>query len=318
MMLKRNMISPAFAVILLVLLVGCPSPISQQSANSTSQQSASPTCQQCTSISMIDVTGGTFYNGAANMTVSSFQMATYDVTQAQYLAVMGFNPSYFTGNLSRPVDQISWYSALLFCNELSLKEGLTPVYTINGSTNPTAWGAVSTTANNPAWDAATMNLNANGYRLPTEAEWMWAAMGGHADSIASDVSEGVNSRGYTKTFAGYNGSNAIGDYAWYSANSNGMTHPVGTKLPNELGLYDMSGNVWQWCWDWLGNLPDTAQTNYTGAASGTSRVAHGGSWLDTAADAAVAVSYESASRWALAYHFGLRVVRSLSNKCRSF
>jgi formylglycine-generating enzyme required for sulfatase activity len=267
---------------------------------------------------MINVTGGTFYNGAANMTVSSFQMATYDVTQAQYLAVMGFNPSYFTGNLSRPVDQISWYSALLFCNELSLKEGLTPVYTINGSTNPTAWGAVSTTANNPAWDAATMNLNANGYRLPTEAEWMWVAMGGHADSIASDVSGGVNSRGYTKPFAGYNGSNVIGDYAWYSANANGMTHPVGTKLPNELGLYDMSGNVWQWCWDWLGNLPNSPQTNYTGAASGSSRVAHGGSWLDTASDAAVAVSYGSASRWALAYHFGLRVVRSLSSKCRSF
>ncbi|HEX37418.1 MAG TPA: formylglycine-generating enzyme family protein, partial [Candidatus Cloacimonetes bacterium] len=147
------------------------------------------------------------------------------------------------------VEKVSWYDAVEFCNKKSRKEGLTPCYSGSGKN-------------------ITCNFNANGYRLPTEAEWEYAARGGH-------LANGSNLRngGYT-----YSGSDNIDDVAWYSDNSGRKTHPVGQKQPNELGLYDMSGNVWEWCWDWKGSYSSSSQTNPRGASSGSTRVLRGGGW----------------------------------------
>ena len=208
------------------------------------------------------VQGGTFNNGKADMTVSSFRMSQYEITMEQFVAVTGLaNPSSsFTSVVNGPVQNVNWYHALVFCNKLSAAEGLTPVYSIGGTTNTTSWGTVPTTTST-TWNAVTADWSANGYRLPTEAEWQFAARGGNS----------TNS--YT-----YAGSNTVGDVAWYNSNGSSTTHTVGGKTANELGLYDMSGNVWEWCWDFYGSYPSTAQTDYRGAASGTFRVLRGGCW----------------------------------------
>jgi formylglycine-generating enzyme required for sulfatase activity len=125
-----------------------------------------------------------------------------------------------------------------------------------------------------------MDTSKNGYRLPTEMEWMWAAMG-------ADTTSQPNTAGYSKTFAGSDGSNSIGDYAWYDGNAGGKTHEVGKKAANELGLYDMSGNVFEWCWDWYSSYQSGSQPDYAGAASGSNRVIRGGSWNNNASYCAV-------------------------------
>ena len=138
-----------------------------------------------------------------------------------------------------------------------MKEGLAPVYTIsNGGvpcTNPTNWGPMPA-SESPAWDAVIPDWTANGYRLPTEMEWMWAAMGASSDGLIGDIANGVNTNGYSKGYAGSienGGAQAgINSYAWTSENDDTNTEPAGILMPNELGLYDMSGNVWQDCWDW--------------------------------------------------------------------
>jgi formylglycine-generating enzyme required for sulfatase activity len=205
---------------------------------------------------MIFVQGGTYqmgdtFGGGDNdqkpvhmVTVSSFKISIYEVTQGQWRSVMGSNPSRFNGNESLPVECVNWYDAVNFCNALSQTEGLTPYYTINGTD-------------------VSCDFNSNGYRLPTEAEWEYAAKGGGL------------SGGYM-----YSGSDSLNDVAWYVTNSGGQTHPVGTKSPNELGLYDMSGNVWEWCWDWYGEdyYSYSPSDNPRGLVSGEYRVLRGGSW----------------------------------------
>jgi len=233
-------------------------------------------------IEMVQIPGGSFQMGSNSgsdnekpvhtVTLSSFYMGKYEVTQEQWMAVMGNNPSNFkdsptSGEVQgrRPVEQVSWYDALIFCNKLSLMEGLSPAYRISGSTDPAVWGNVPTSSNS-TWNAVEVVAGSNGYRLPTEAQWEYAARGGSGSP-----------GNYT-----YSGSNTVGDVAWYDGNSSSKTHEVGKKAPNGLGLYDMSGNVYEWCWEWYGSYSSSAQTDPRGADSGSHRVPRGGCWYHPA------------------------------------
>jgi hypothetical protein len=191
-------------------------------------------------IEMVFVQGGTFSMGCTNeqgedcdndekpvhqVTLSSFYIGKYEITQAQWETIMGNNPSYIKGG-DLPVENVSWEEAQEFIKRLNAATG-------------------------------------KKYRLPTEAEWEYAARGGN------------QSRGYK-----YSGNNYLSEVAWYYTNSGSTTHPVGTKKANELGIYDMSGNVLEWCSDWFGNYGSSAQTNPVGASYGSDRVFRGGSWYD--------------------------------------
>jgi len=264
-----------------------------------------------TTISMIAIPAGTFFDGVSYMTISAaFNMSEYPITQAQYKAVMGTNPSAAGSGSSNPVDSVSWYEALVFCNTLSIADGLTPVYSINGSTTPSVWGTVPSSAD-MTWDEVTMLSGANGYRLPTTSEYLWASMGGLQDGLSSDIVANstygsVNQSGYLKGYAGSTeasgGQTNIANYCWETNNSSGTTQPVGQKNPNELGLYDMCGNVSEWTWDYYWGIeqgaqvgggtasivipfPSTPETDYTGLAVGTGkwRWLLGGSYDEDAA-----------------------------------
>ena len=190
------------------------------------------------SFTMVFVEGGTFTMGATSeqgedayddeypthrVTLSDYYIGETEVTQALWKAVMGSNPSYFNGD-NLPVERVRYNDVKTFITKLNQKTGKT-------------------------------------FRLPTEAEWEYAARGGK------------KSKGYK-----YSGSNNIDDVAWYDDNSNDKTHPVKTKRPNELGIYDMSGNVWEWCSDKYGAYSSSSQTNPQGSSSGSYRVFRGGSW----------------------------------------
>lgn len=237
------------------------------------------------------VQGGSFNNGTSDVTVSSLYMDKYELTQASYRAVMGTNPSQFSGNPNRPVEQVSWFNAIKYCNRRSMQEGLTPCYSYSTyGTDPATWPAGWNTSNANNTNVSC-NWTANGYRLPTEMEWQFAAKGGN------------QTHDYT-----YSGSNDINAVAWYISNSSSTTHTVGTKTANELGIFDMSGNVWEWVWDIHGDYPSGAQTDPHGAASGSYRVIRGGCWGDDAPDCPV--SYRLINNATHGYNFiGFRLVR---------
>lgn len=189
-------------------------------------------------------------------------LGKYEVTQQEWLTVMGSNPSYFTGDLNRPVEQVSWYAILVYCNKRSIAEDLEPCYTISGSTDPDVWGAVPTSTNS-TWDAVICNFSAKGYRLPTEAEWEYAAQ--YNDERTFPWGETTAS----STLCNYNynvgTTTAVGSY------------PSGNS---KLDLCDMAGNVWEWVWDWNAIYPSTAETDPDGPDTAqTTRVVRGGSWF---------------------------------------
>jgi len=264
-------------LVLLLLSTSCKTPLDSESLDYVSSNIGT----------LKYVPAGRFQRDAtpANISVitQAYRMSVHEITRAQFLAIMGTDPSVVASStsLNDPVQNVNWYHAVAFANKLSLAEGLTPVYAVTGVDFSTLTFAAIPTASNADWDAATATWANNGYRLPTEMERMWAAMGAPADRWGI----GTNTTGYDKAFAGSTGSNAIGDYAVYSLNSGETTRPVGSKLPNELGLYDMSGNVWEWVWDWIdldgdGNLPnlDGEVTDYRGVATGGFRFVRGGVW----------------------------------------
>jgi formylglycine-generating enzyme required for sulfatase activity len=183
-----------------------------------------------------------------------FFMDSTEVTQANYQALMGVNPSYATGNLNRPVENVSWFDAVLYCNKRSIKEGLDSVYKYTSIYGTAGDGCSLSNVN--------ADIGKNGYRLPTEAEWEYACRAG--------------------TTTQYYWNNGIaGDYAWYSINSNGKSYPIAQKLSNAFKLYDMCGNVFEWCNDWYGTYNSIAQSDPTGPQTGTNRVIRGGSWNNT-------------------------------------
>ena len=206
-----------------------------------------------------------------------YYICKHEVTQKEYLEVIGKNPSFFNDNKNsnNPVDRVSWYDAIEYCNKRSIQEGLRPCYTLDGKVNPDEWGRKCA-----VWDSVKCNFNADGYRLPTESEWDFAANGGQQNNAFR-----------------FSGNNEIEDIAWYYDNSHGSTHEVMTKAPNELGIFDMSGNVWEWCWNW-----------YT---TGSCRVFKGGAWNGRAYYCGV--SYRNFySPNSACYSDGFRVVRSYS------
>ena len=239
-------------------------PVCDETSNPDSGSSRTYTVNGV-SFTMIAVKGGTFQMGATaehadyansdekpvhSVTLSDYYIGETEVTQELWVAVMGSNPSFYTGNKC-PVEEVSWNDCQTFITKLNA-------------------------------------LTGENFKLPTEAQWEYAARGGNKAS------------GYL-----YSGSNNIGDVAWYNNNS---THPVKTKAPNELGIYDMSGNVWEWCSDWFGDYSSSSITNPTGPSSGSGRVLRGGSRNSSAKGCRVA-NRDYGAPDGRGSHIGLRLAR---------
>ncbi len=275
-MMKRYILFSLLLALLLSIAVQCTfrRPSKPKVENFNPKPKPTPTVNRQAELNklinnMVYVSGGTFTMGATSeqgsdawgdekpthsVTLSSFYLCKYEVTQALWRAVMGNNPSWFEGN-NLPVEWVSWDDCQTFISRLN-------------------------------------NLTGKNFRLPTEAEWEYAARGGN------------RSRGYK-----YSGSNKLSDVAWFDDNSDRKTHPVGTKSPNELGIYDMSGNVWEWCSDWYGTYSSSSQTNPAGPSGGSYRVHRGGGLGSGPVDCRSSFRFSDAPN-NRDYTFGLRLALS--------
>jgi formylglycine-generating enzyme required for sulfatase activity len=265
-------------------------------------------------------------SGGSNYDVflNDFMISRHEVTQAEFFAVMGMNPGSHNSEdgdaLHHPINNVSWFDAIEYCNHRSIQEGLIPAYGyddgIDYGTNPDDWPF--------GWNMSSENhtniscdWDADGYSLPTEMQREFAARGGVPAATALPPT-------FNDTYAGTNidgtGSGELGDYAWYVYNagwelpdsvddSDFGTHPVGTKLPNDLGLYDMSGNVANWVWDIWDSYPSGSYTDPTGPSSGTNRVSRGGNWFHYAPSSTVSVRVYSVGIYAVET-LGFRITRN--------
>ncbi|MFC1607140.1 SUMF1/EgtB/PvdO family nonheme iron enzyme [Candidatus Latescibacterota bacterium] len=226
-------------------------------------------------ITFVTIPGGTFRMGdiqnygqrsnekpVHDVTLSSFEMSIYEVTQGQYQSVIGTNPSYFKSGDDYPVETVSWYDAVKYCNKLSDAAGLERCY------NESTWAC---------------DLSRNGFRLPTEAEWEYACRAGTETKFYTG--NNLSSDGRTST--------DLDTAVWYNGNSGSKTHAVGDKEPNAWGLFDMHGNVWEWCNDWYGEsyYSSSPSSDPTGPSTGSGRVARGGGWGDDALYCRSAIRY---------------------------
>ena len=209
---------------------------------------------------------------ARTVSLDAFYMSRTEITQQQYEDVMGANPS-SSKAAKQPVEKVTWHDALRFCNALSEREGLQPVYTdIEGN--------------------LTADFKANGFRLPTEAEWEYACRAGTSTTYYTGETVADLSR-----------------CAWFTGNADGRPHDVGQLEANDFGLHDMHGNVFEWCWDWFGRYTDNKVDNPLGRANGNRRIIRGGSWAGDADKCMT--SYRASINPAIAYYFwGIRLCRS--------
>jgi formylglycine-generating enzyme required for sulfatase activity len=318
----------AIAVVFALLLTGCPAGDDGSKSDKTNETDPTdtvddpivdPNTGEVIFLHMVHVQKGSFMMGqngdgtiggnASNMRevtlTKDFYIGKYEVTQAQWEAVMGSLPDGFPEENGKghdyPMYYTNWYDAIVFCNKLSMMEGLTPAFKIDGKTDPDEWGEVPTATTHASYATykdVEIVADSTGYRLPSEAQWEYAAKGGH---LASDP------------YYIFPGSNRINLVAWNN-NNNGTSGTelygakrVGTKQANELGIHDMAGNVAEWCLDNYNTSYAVTEDPLNWAADGNSKNTRGGYWRDSFQVGPIGGTF--ANLRGGDFRYGLRVVR---------
>lgn len=243
---RGSCLTALLSPVLLLVLLGCDRPVAENAPEAAAGETETLDAPEDRTVLL---PGGTFTMGDEDgldsplheVTVSPFYIDTHLVTQRQYETLMGDNPSRWKG-AENPVEQVRWYDAVKYCNARSKAEGLEPCYDVN------------------TWKC---NFTANGYRLPTEAEWEYACRAGT-----------------TTAYSFGNDESKLDEHAWFKGNARRRPHPVGQRRPNAWGLYDMHGNVWEWCNDFyqVDYYDKSPKENPRGAETGETMVLRGGAW----------------------------------------